>query len=172
MATEIGVIFAKPNDRLWLPRLREWMRTSGPTFRKVGTKAPVSPFGTPEDALRWRAELPNERLVVAIGFRRGEIDDHEKLALACGEPIIIGDPEAAKVNGFPSASFLRNEPAITCSDVRPQLRKSIIRAELRRQVEIRPPSSDGELAGYFSLRYRVWKAIGFLSDERLSRELF
>jgi hypothetical protein len=28
MATEIGVVFAKPNDRLWLPRLREWMRTS------------------------------------------------------------------------------------------------------------------------------------------------
>jgi hypothetical protein len=46
MATEIRVVFAKPNDRFWLPRLREWMRTSGPTFRKVGTKAPVSPFGT------------------------------------------------------------------------------------------------------------------------------
>lgn len=42
------------------------------------------------------------------------------------------------------ASFLHNEPAVTCSDVRPQLRKSIIRAELRKRV--RPPSSDAELA--------------------------
>src|SRR5262249_21060212 len=45
MGTEVGVVFNKRSDRLWLPRLREWMRASGPALNKLGTKPPVNPFG-------------------------------------------------------------------------------------------------------------------------------
>jgi uncharacterized membrane protein HdeD (DUF308 family) len=45
MGTEVGVVFNKRSDRLWLPRLTEWMRASGPALNKLGTKPPVNPFG-------------------------------------------------------------------------------------------------------------------------------
>jgi predicted GNAT family N-acyltransferase len=165
MATEIGLVFNKPNDRLWLPRLREWMKTCGPTLDKHGAKAPVNPLGSPDNALCWRAELPDERLLVAIGFSRGEIEAHRKFAVSCGEPIIIVDPGADDVPKPATASFFNKQTAVTCRDVTPQLRKSIIRSGLRKRVQIRPPSCDAELSGYFSLRYRVWDAMGFLRDE-------
>jgi Methyltransferase domain len=34
MGTEVGVVFNKLSDRLWLPRLREWMRASGPALHE------------------------------------------------------------------------------------------------------------------------------------------
>jgi predicted GNAT family N-acyltransferase len=165
MATEVGVVFNRPNDRLWLPRLREWMTAKGPTLDRFGTKARVNPLGSPDNALRWRAELPDERLVVTIGFTRGELEAHQQFAVSGGEPIIIADPAADCRNGVASASFVTKETAVTCRDVIPQLRKSIIRAALRKRVQIRPPASDEELAGYLALRYRVWDSIGFLRAE-------
>src|SRR5262249_55610953 len=120
--------------------------------------------GCPDDALRWRAEKPDEHLMVTFGFTRREIESHQSFAISCGEPIIVGDPDA-NTNAPASATFLTRETAVTCRDVRPQLRKSIIRSELRKKVQIRPPCSDAELAGYFSLRYRVWKSIGYLREE-------
>ena len=36
---------------------------------------------------------------------------------------------------------------------------------MRKSIEIRPPASDEELSDYFSLRYQVWKSLGFLRDE-------
>jgi hypothetical protein len=86
--------------------------------------------------------------VVAIGFRRGEIDDHEKFALACGEPIIIGDPEAAKVNGFPWRAFYttsRLSPAVMCAH------------------NCENPLFAPNCASEFARQIR--KAIGFLRDE-------
>jgi hypothetical protein len=143
MGTEVGVVFNKLSDRLWLPRLREWMRASGPALNKLEPSLPVNPFGCPDDALHWRAEKPNEHLMVTFGFTRREIESRQNFAISCGEPIIVGDPDANN-NGPASATFLTRETAVTCSDVRPQLRKSIIRSELCKRVQIRPPRSDAE----------------------------
>lgn len=163
---EIAVVWNRPCDRnLWLPRLREWTTANAPFLQKLGIKNSMQSFNSPDAALCWRAEVPNERLVVASGFSRREIETYQNSAVSSGEPIIVGDPGAASLDCNASASFLNGEPIVTCRDVRSQIRKSLIRVALRRRVQIRPPSSDAELSGYFALRYKVWKSIGYLRDE-------
>ena len=110
--------------------------------------------------------MPDERLVVTIGFSKTEIEaDQKDSSLSwSGEPIIIRDPNAKTQHCAPSASFINKTPLVTCRDVTSQLRKSIIRVSLRKSIEIRPPSSDAELSGYFSLRYQILKSLGFLRD--------
>ena len=151
----------------WLPRLRQWIEANGPPLDQANTKARVNELDSPLSALSWRAEMPDERLVVTIGFSKTEIEENQKDRLTSwsGEPIIIRDPNVKAQNCAPSASFISKIPLVTCSDVTPQLRKSIIRASLRKSIEIRPPASDEELSDYFSLRYQVWKSLGFLRDE-------
>ena len=79
MATEIGVIFKRPNDRVWLPRLRQWIEANGPPLDQANTKtkARVNELDSPLSALSWRAEMPEERLVVTIGFSKTEIEENQ-----------------------------------------------------------------------------------------------
>src|SRR5262245_45255634 len=167
MTADIGIVFNRPNDHLWLLRLREWVTNREPWLRKLGIEVAVTPLSSANEALRWRAELPHQRLVVTLGFSRREIEADPKFSSLHGEPIIIWDPNAPTPGRTASASFLDREMLVTCSDVVSQIRKSLIRSALRKQVDLRPPSSERELSGYFSLRYRVWKSSGYLRDEDL-----
>jgi predicted GNAT family N-acyltransferase len=166
MSAEIGLVWNRPNDRLFLLRLREWTAANRPFLQKLGLGPPVQPFHCPNDALSWRDERPKERLVVTAGFSRSEIEAARKFIVASGEPIIVNEPNPVDSTcNVASASFITNDSVVTCRDVRPQIRKSLIRVALRSRVEIRPPVSDEEFAGYFSLRYKVWKSIGYLREE-------
>src|SRR6266480_4956580 len=134
MTAEIAVVWNRPNDRhLWLPRLREWTAVNKPLLQKLRVKAAMQSFDTPDDALSWRAQLPYQRLVVTSGFSRREIEAHKKLGTSSGEPIIVGDPDAASPDNGASASFLNGEAVVAVRDVRPQMRKSVIRVALRQQ---------------------------------------
>jgi predicted GNAT family N-acyltransferase len=163
MTAEIGIVFNKPNDRAWLPRLRAWMTTNG-SLARLGIKVPVQPRNSLGDGFCWRAELPYERLLVTIGYSSRDLQEGREFV--AGEPIILGDPpDAGGLNGVASATFLDGPVVVACRDVVPQIRKSLIRVALRNQVEIRSPNSDRELSDYFSLRYRVYDPIGFLREE-------
>src|SRR5260370_35071955 len=94
MAAEIALVWNRPSDRLWLPRLRQWTTANGPLLKKLRIKAPVQPFNCPGAALRWRAELPNERLVVTSGFSRSDIEVSQNCAISSGEPVIVRSPDA------------------------------------------------------------------------------
>src|SRR4051794_39417091 len=124
MTGEIALVWNRPNDRLWLIRLREWTAANGQFLNKLGIKALVQAFNSPNDALSWRAELPNERLVVTTGFSRDEIEASQKSTVSGGEPIIVRDPNAARLGTNASASFLSTETMVSCLDVEPQIRKS------------------------------------------------
>jgi hypothetical protein len=162
MTGEIALVWNRPNDRLWLIRLREWTAANGQFLNRLGIKALVQAFNSPNDALSWRAELPNERLVVTTGFSRGEIEASQKSNISGGEPIIVRDPNAARPDTNASASFLSTETMVSCLDVEPQIRKSLIRVALRSRIEIRQPRTDAELMAYFALRYKIWESVGYL----------
>jgi predicted GNAT family N-acyltransferase len=164
MTAEIGVVFHRFADHAWLPRIREWMTENAPSFARLGVRAPVQPQASLDEAFSWRAQLPFERLVVAIGYSSRDIQDCQTPAGPTGEPIIVGDPATAPGGGA-SASFLSPPKVVTCRDVVSQIRKSLIRVGLRNRVEIRPPSSDREFSEYFSLRYKVYDATGYLREE-------
>lgn len=162
MSTEIGVVFNRPNDRLWLLRIREWARDNGELFGKIGTPS-VTPMGSTDDALAWRAERPHERLVITFGFGPNQVCVADPLAT--GEPIIVSeaDPDAADTSPADNPPHVAG--AVVCGDVRPVLRKTLIRMALRKKYEIRPPRNETEYADYFALRYTVWKQQGFLRRE-------
>ena len=164
MRAEVGIVFNTPNDRLWVPRIRQWVATNDAFLNRLGLKPEVTSWRTPPDALAWRAEASGERLVIAIGFDRGDVEDGRELA--CGEPIVVHSPAKAGAAAITSSSVLNTAPVIACSDITTQLRKSLIRIALRqRRIVVRSPSSDAEMSGYFSLRYKVWKSIGYLRGE-------
>jgi predicted GNAT family N-acyltransferase len=171
MTAEIGVVFQNGNDHIWLPRLREWMTTNGPSFARLGVKAPVQPRGSLDEALSWHAELPFERLLVTVGYTSHDIQGCQYFGAFAGEPIIVSDPHKREFAGAASASFVNGPAIVPCREVLPQLRKSLIRVGLRGRVQIRPPSSDEELERYFSLRYEVYQAIGFLGKANRAARL-
>jgi ribosomal protein S18 acetylase RimI-like enzyme len=166
MQTEIGVVWNRPGDRDWLIKLRKWVRAEGPTFNNGGARPrviTVTPLG---EALSWRNQLPDDRLVVTVGFRREEIESSTRLLGCKGEPIILCEPDGANANGLATASFMDNPPIVPCKDIIPFVKKSLIRSALRRRIiAIRPPESDAEWHGYFSLRYKVWEECNYLRDE-------
>ncbi len=160
---EIRLVFSGPSDREWLRRLREWMDKDGRALGRLGIDAAFTPETCPDKALEWRAELPDERVVVTFGFSPGQIQASRLFAVS-GEPIIVRDPQAPRASD-PSATFLDRGGLVACSDVRPQVRKSLIRMALRKRVTVRCPNSEKELSEYFALRYRVWSEDGYLRDK-------
>jgi predicted GNAT family N-acyltransferase len=165
MAPEVGLVFSRLSDHHhWLPLLRAWMRTDGGSLDKLGIKASVKSLPCPDDALDWRAEFPDERLVVTFGFTPQQIEALHNFNIS-GEPIIVSSLNPVMASNLASASFLNKQSLVTSSNVKQQIRKSLIRVALRKRVKIRPPISDQEFADYFALRYQVWDAAGWLRDQ-------
>jgi predicted GNAT family N-acyltransferase len=173
MEPQICLVFNAQHDRdEWLPEIRRWVSSNDAALDKLGVRAKVVPWPSLShsslcDALRWRAESPRERLVVAFGFRLGDIESLQD-SDSSGEPIIVDNGYARCSEGaknVPSASFLDGRSWVAPTDLTQQLRKSLIRVALRTKMAIRPPDSDGELSQYFALRYQVWKEVGYLRTE-------
>ncbi len=165
METEIGIVCNRPGDRQSVIDLRNLIRTGQQKIEKYVAGARVTEFSPLSKALNWRNEFPHGKVVVTVGFRREEIEETKIQIGGSDEPIIVCDPQAANDNLFATASFVNNPPIVPCKDIVPFVRKSLIRNYWRNQVQIRPPESDAEWAGYFSLRYRVWEEMDFLTDE-------
>lgn len=165
MQTEIGIVCNRPADRQKLVELRQWIKANEPELGKCGRTACANPLGPLNEALSWRSELPDDRLVVTVGFKREEIDANRFLRRGLGEPLILCEPDAANARDLATASFLNSPEIVTCRNIFPFVEKGHIRSSLRKQIQIRPPQSDAEWAGYFSLRYRVWEERNFLRDE-------
>ena len=167
MRSELGIVSSGPNDRLWIPRLRKWISDNKPLLDKIGVEAVVEPLATCDEGMQWRDGNPRERMLIMVGFRAADIGCLKSDVATCAEPIIVAaDPGATPAAKCGSASVLIEGKPIYCGDVASQVRKSLIRNALQRNgIEIRKPLSDAELTGYLSLRYAVWKAIGYLRDE-------
>jgi N-acetylglutamate synthase-like GNAT family acetyltransferase len=168
MKVDLCFLFDNRNRSLrsrWLPQLRQWVVTNSSFFEKLAVELSERTFGSLKDALAWRAEEPSSRLVVAIGFPHNTVEAELKGASAYGEPVIVNAPNPGLSNCKGSASFLSRDTLISAYDVRPLLRKSLIRISLKTRIQIRPPASKRELSDYFSLRYRVWQSSGYLRDK-------
>ena len=105
-AMDIGVVCNRPSDLDWLIKLREWAGARLDKRRPRPRVISVSPIG---DALRWRNELPEDRLVVTVGFKREEIEGRKIDLSRSGEPIILCERDAGKPDGLATASFAGNQ---------------------------------------------------------------
>jgi predicted GNAT family N-acyltransferase len=164
MRIEIGVVFRETNEREWLRTLRQWITDNRPVLERLDVEAVVAQRGALEELLEWRGEQPHLRFALAVGFSRRDVETAQSTGIPAGEPIIIAKRRADDAAIAGTASFLDDALVVTCSDVVAQVRKSLIRAALRKRIKIRTPSEQ-ELSGYFALRYKVWKSVGYLRSE-------
>jgi predicted GNAT family N-acyltransferase len=165
MRIEIGAVFRETNDREWLVRLRQWITDNRSLLERLDVKVVVAQHSALEALLAWRGEQPRARFALAVGFSRGEVESAHSTGIPAGEPIIIAERFADSGVVAGTASFFDHAVAVSCRDVVAQVRKSLIRAALRKRIEIRTPRSEQELSGYFALRYKVWKSVGYLRSE-------
>lgn len=112
-------------------------------------------------------EDPRNTVLVTLGFRQDEI--HEHLRPAGGSQrlevvSVVTKPETRTRQ--PSASLLRFPPffAAAANPV-PHVRKSALRLIVLTNAHLREISTDDDLSQYFSLRYRVWREMGYLLPE-------
>jgi predicted GNAT family N-acyltransferase len=165
MRIEIGAVFKEPSHRQWLLRLRQWTTDNRPLLERLDLKVVVAQHGALEELLEWCGQQPRARFALAVGFSRGDVESAQSAGIPSGEPIITVERPGDNGAAAGTASFFDRAAVVTCTDVIAQIRKSLIRAALRKRIEIRKPRSEEELSGYFTLRYKVWKAAGYLRSE-------
>src|ERR1700676_5242277 len=83
----LGLICKRPNDRIWLRQLREWSAQQLKS-QKWQVNPIIESLQSPEDALKWRAEMPSRRLVLAVGFTREEFANLQPISSSGTEPLL------------------------------------------------------------------------------------
>lgn len=166
----ISVVCRKPQDRVWLKRLRQWSVTDPD---RLGRRAidQVTPIDSITDAVEWQIRHPGERIVVAIGFDAPDVRDAIPRAPVAGmEPVILKRPQA----GPPCArdgAIGRDDRIAETVDVLPEVRRAVIR--LRgggdggdgRVVRLTTPA---QFRAYLALRHKVWSGEGYIDADDLA----
>lgn len=116
------------------------------------------------------ARLENEHsILIPIGFQPEEVkknlDPNEKKNLE----VIIRPPRPSiglELDNIPHSSFLSPSCTIAVQNTLPAIHKSILRKHFSKIVTIRKLLSENDFEQYFSLRYKVWNELGYLSDDK------
>jgi predicted GNAT family N-acyltransferase len=118
-------------------------------------------------AISLAQEDPQNTVIVTLGFEKDEVlgsletgGGEERLEVVS----VVPGREGSLLR--PSASLLER-PVFFTTSRKPTsyIRKSVLRLSVRKCVHLREIESDDDLSQYFSLRYRVWKEMGYLLEE-------
>jgi len=108
-------------------------------------------------------------VLIPIGFNDSEVcclmtnEDKQRMEVIVRPPR-NGNRLDPEINEQPTASLFDERRVINVQDTLPALRKALLRIRLRNKVEIRELNSSDDFIQYFRFRYRVWKAMGYLSQ--------
>lgn len=110
MNAEICLVFNGWNARSrWLPKIRSWVNSNKSLFRKLGVEVADEETDSIGRALRSRSDNLNDRVIVAVGFGRREIEGYANAVAPLHEPVIALDPSTPEINASASASFTPGE---------------------------------------------------------------
>jgi GNAT superfamily N-acetyltransferase len=138
-------------------RIREWLTQRDHT-------GPIQPYTDLSEAFGSVNGTKNV-ILITLGFEKAEIERVRRGDQRDLEVIAVL-PELHEPEAVPSASFLEPSNLFVGQDPVPALRKSILRLGTRRYASIRPLEGEEEFRAYFSLRYSVWKELGYLPEEK------
>jgi N-acetylglutamate synthase-like GNAT family acetyltransferase len=115
-------------------------------------------------------EFPDKSILILIGFKAAEVfhslsDQDLRHLEVIIRPPRFGIQTSSEVNEQPSASLLNDIHVINVQDTLPALRKSLLRIQLKNHVTIRELNSKDDFTQYFSLRYKIWHAMGYLARQ-------
>jgi GNAT superfamily N-acetyltransferase len=106
-------------------------------------------------------------ILVPIGFKATEVFPSLNKQDLQNLEIIIRPPRTCRqanseIDEQPLASLLDYSPVVNVQDTLPALRKSLLRIQIKNKVTIRELSSTEDFVQYFSLRYKIWRTMGYL----------
>jgi N-acetylglutamate synthase-like GNAT family acetyltransferase len=122
------------------------------------------------DGLESAREFPDKSILIPIGFRAAEVFDYLNNQDLQHLEIIIRPPRTGRqanseINEQPLASLLDYNHVVNVQDTLPALRKSLLRMRIKNHVTIRELNSENDFTQYFSLRYKIWRAMGYLPSQ-------
>jgi len=116
-----------------------------------------------------RQENDHNSILIPIGFQpqvvNKELDYSERKSME----IIIRPPRpnyGRELDHTPHSSFLSDTCTITVQNTLPAIHKSILRKHFSKIISVRKLQSESDFKQYFTLRYRIWSEIGYLSDNK------
>jgi len=147
--------------------IRAWLhRTDDPASK--GAVQHVDKATDPCSALRGLAARVRDTIFITVGYGEAEARDILGRAAPSGLEaiILLAAPSGAHAPAHPSASLLEASPFLAFGDPMPALRKSILRLHARSYASIRELETLDDLRAHFSLRYRVWKRLRYIQDDK------
>lgn len=110
---------------------------------------------------------PEKSVVLACGYPTSEIKTEISHRDDRAVPSILSSPPAGTERYHrPSATLLGPRKITRLESLREGARKAALRFAAGRLGILRPIVDASEFESYFSLRYRAWKEMGYLSPER------
>jgi predicted GNAT family N-acyltransferase len=137
----------------------------------LGTSSVRHVAGTKEfkEALLSARQCPDKFILVPLGYRKSDVIDRLNDELLRKLEIIIRPPRPGlkpEIDELPNASLLEDRYIVNVQDPLPALRKSLLRLRFRDRMCVRELKSEDDFRQYFSLRYRVWRPMGYLPPEQ------
>ena len=169
---ELVVCYLNAERRRKLPGLKKWCLQPGdPLFS--GSAARVVEFPSLSESIQYVRQRPQESILLLDGFepRLAQVDEllHPADRKGPGVELIVNDPEWNSVaDQGASASIVCPRATVATDQTLPGvLRKSILRIRTRAIATARAIGSEAELADFFALRFRVWKAENYLPATKI-----
>lgn len=168
---DIVIVCPEPSMERILWDVRKW-NTENPEGRKFGSKVwKENDLGS---ALEIVQRNPEKSILVPLGYEQQDVCD--LLGDFAGKlEVIIHSPSASHRSGeieeVPSSSLLKENSVVNVHNTISALRKSLLKLRLRDVVSVRELRFEEDFENYFSLRYKVWTAMGYLPPHEDSPEI-
>lgn len=160
----------------WKPTLRglrdvQDFVTETKVLRSKGLKRfPKIEFGLADSlpaAIDSASKSPNTSIVLACGFPTGEIRDAvSQRGNETFLSILSSPPKGTEPYHRPTSSLFEQPRITRLESLREGARKAVLRFAAKSLGELREIVEPAEFESFFSLRYRVWKEMGYLSPEK------
>jgi N-acetylglutamate synthase-like GNAT family acetyltransferase len=168
---DIAVVVACPEPGMEnvLAKIRRWGDKERNRSSCTAAISSISKELCVQDAIRSVREQSTKNVLIAIGYKPSDVCPHLSDAERRNVEVILRPPRPGpkpETNEFPTSSLLEDEFVVNVQDPIRALRKSVLRLRLRDTMRVRELESDNDFRQYFSLRYKVWKQMGYIAAER------
>ena len=162
----ITVVCPQPDMLNVLNKIRQWHLDN-----PLGNSSVRHVAGTKElkEALLSARQCPEKSILVPLGYSKSDVVDRLNDELLRKLEIIIRPPRPGlkpEIDELPNASLLEDRHIVNVQDPLPALRKSLLRLRFSDRICVRELKSEDDFRQYFSLRYRVWRQMGYLPSDQ------
>ncbi len=169
---DVAVVFKQNGAIQVLSNIRRWCHTvSQPAYRSAVDF--VSKEGSLANAFGRYQKSVSSNILISIGFSDSELGTYlqqhrNREEIIIRPPRSVGETER---NEMPSASMIEPiKSVVYVQNTIPALKKSILRIKTKRNFTVRLLENEDDFKKCFSLRYQVWRKMGYIPTENDSEQ--